>query len=116
MFVLQWIDILIFLTVTSKRSEPVYMKKIEELISSINIKQESINCEASSFYSYALGILIYQKINTSKIKAADLAGMSKLGEKLFQQVKERQSLQIDTVSGATVSTKTILKSIENTLA
>ena len=42
--------------------------------------------------------------------------MSKLGEKVFQQVKERQSLQIDTVSGATVSTKTILKSIENALA
>ena len=41
--------------------------------------------------------------------------MTVIGEKVFQQVKEKQSIQIDTVSGATVHTKAILKSIENAL-
>jgi uncharacterized protein with FMN-binding domain len=49
------------------------------------------------------------------VKASDWSGMNALGEKVFQLVKEKQSLQIDTVSGATVNTKAILKSIENAL-
>ena len=43
-------------------------------------------------------------------------GMAEIGEKIFDRVKEKQSLQIDTVSGATVHTKAILKSIENALS
>ncbi len=49
------------------------------------------------------------------VKASDLSGITAIGEKVFQMVKEKQSLQIDTVSGATVHTKAILKSIENAL-
>lgn len=50
------------------------------------------------------------------INASKSSGMADIGEKVIQQVKERQSLQIDTVSGATVHTKAILKSIENALS
>lgn len=53
--------------------------------------------------------------NIKMIEASDLSGMNAIGEKVFQMVQERQSLQIDTVSGATVHTKAILKSIENAL-
>jgi len=50
------------------------------------------------------------------IKASSTAGMADIGEKIFQKVKEKQSLEVDTVSGATVHTKAILKSIENALS
>ena len=49
------------------------------------------------------------------IKASSTAGMEDIGGKIFQVVKEKQSLDIDVVSGATVHTKAILKSIENAL-
>ncbi|MDD3656391.1 MAG: FMN-binding protein [Atribacterota bacterium] len=49
------------------------------------------------------------------VKASDWSGMNAFSEKVFQLVKEKQSLQIDTVSGATVNTKAVLKSIENAL-
>jgi len=49
------------------------------------------------------------------LNASKITGMADIGEKVFQQVKEKQSVQIDTVSGATVHTKAILKSIENAL-
>ena len=49
------------------------------------------------------------------LNASKASGMTDIGEKVFQQVKEKQSIQIDTVSGATVHTKAILKSIENAL-
>ncbi len=49
------------------------------------------------------------------LNASKTSGMADIGEKVVQQVKEKQSLQIDTVSGATVHTKAILKSIENAL-
>ena len=54
--------------------------------------------------------------NINLIKASKTSGMADIGEKVIQQVKEKQSLQIDTVSGATVHTKSILKSIENALS
>jgi len=49
------------------------------------------------------------------LQASDMSGLKDLGEKVFKKVEEEQSLQIDTVSGATVHTKAILKSIENAL-
>jgi len=42
--------------------------------------------------------------------------MDDIGEKIFQKVKEKQSLEVDAVSGATVHTKAVLKSIENALS
>lgn len=50
------------------------------------------------------------------LKASSASGMNDIGEKVFQKVKEKQSLEIDAVSGATVHTKAILKSIENALS
>ncbi|HKK83169.1 MAG TPA: FMN-binding protein [Atribacterota bacterium] len=50
------------------------------------------------------------------IKASSTAGMDDIGEKIFQKVEEKQSLEVDAVSGATVHTKAVLKSIENALS
>lgn len=49
------------------------------------------------------------------VESSSLSGMEEFGQKVFQEVKEKQSLKIDTISGATVHTKTVLKSIENAL-
>jgi len=49
-------------------------------------------------------------------KTSSTAGMDDIGEKIFQKVKEKQSLEVDAVSGATVHTKAVLKSIENALS
>lgn len=57
----------------------------------------------------------HQIADIGLLKASKASGMADISEKVFQQVKEKQSLQIDTVSGATVHTKAILKSIENAL-
>lgn len=50
------------------------------------------------------------------LQASEMSGLKDIGEKVFKKVEEEQSLQIDTVSGATVHTKAILKSIENALS
>lgn len=42
-------------------------------------------------------------------------GASDLSKKLFDQVIQKQSLQVDTVSNATVTNKAYLKAIENAL-
>jgi uncharacterized protein with FMN-binding domain len=57
----------------------------------------------------------HQITDIGLLNASKASGIAAIGEKLFQQVKEKQSLQVDTVSGATVHTKAILKSIENAL-
>ena len=54
-------------------------------------------------------------IDIGLINASKISGMADIGEKVFQQVREKQSLQIDNVSVATVHTKAVLKSIENAL-
>jgi len=50
------------------------------------------------------------------LQASDMSGIKDIGERVFKKVEEQQSLQIDTVSGATVHTKAVLKSIENALS
>jgi len=50
------------------------------------------------------------------LQASEMSGLKGIGEEVFKKVEEEQSLQIDTVSGATVHTKAILKSIENALS
>jgi uncharacterized protein with FMN-binding domain len=58
----------------------------------------------------------HQIADIGLLKASKSSGMADIGEKIFQKVKEKQSLEVDTVSGATVHTKAILKSIENALS
>jgi uncharacterized protein with FMN-binding domain len=44
-----------------------------------------------------------------------ICGLGKKAEKIIDEVVNSQSLQVDTVTGATVSSKVILKAIENAL-
>lgn len=54
-------------------------------------------------------------VDIKMIQASDMSGLKAIGEEVFKKVEEEQSLQIDVVSGATVHTKAILKSIEDAL-
>jgi major membrane immunogen (membrane-anchored lipoprotein) len=51
-----------------------------------------------------------QKKGTSTMSVEDVR------QRIYAKVMEKQSLQIDTVSGATVTTLTTLKAIENALS
>lgn len=42
-------------------------------------------------------------------------GLGGIAEQIVQRVSEEQSLEVDTISGATMSSKAILKAIENAL-
>ncbi len=53
----------------------------------------------------------YKKIDILKHEN----GLGKPGEEVVDKVLEHQSLDVDTISGATVSSKCILKAIENSL-
>lgn len=55
------------------------------------------------------------KITDIKVLKAQMISKEGLAEQVFAQVEEKQSLQIDAVSGATVSTKGYLLAIEDAL-
>jgi uncharacterized protein with FMN-binding domain len=51
------------------------------------------------------------------IKLIDSEGKAEnLYNQIYDEVKKKQSLKVDTVSGATITTKTALKAIENALS
>jgi len=51
------------------------------------------------------------------IKLIDSEGKDEnLYNQIYDEVKKKQSLKVDTISGATVTTKTALKAIENALS
>ena len=56
-----------------------------------------------------------QKITNIKIVKDIKFPMEGISEKMFNQVIEEQSTSVDVVSGATVTSKSYLKSIENAL-
>lgn len=73
----------------------------------------------SYFYNEAMGAtvvvtVIDQKIDTIVIQEHK-TGMGRKAEQIVDRVIEEQSLQVDAVSGATGSSKIILKAIENAI-
>jgi len=62
-------------------------------------------------------VLVYVK--NGKIKSIDIIehkhGRGKKGEEVINRVISAQSLRVDAVSGATISSKVILKALENAL-
>lgn len=55
------------------------------------------------------------KIVTVVTSKPMLISMEEIAQKVYSAVVEKQSLQVDTVSSATVTTKAVLKAIENAL-
>jgi uncharacterized protein with FMN-binding domain len=55
------------------------------------------------------------KITDIKLVREMVIPQSGIADQVFQAVEQKQSLDVDTVSGGTISTKAYLKSIENAL-
>ena len=66
-------------------------------------------------------ITVQLKVIVKDSKVSDIViiehknGLGKDGEKVIEEVLSKQSLNVDTISGATTSSKIILKAIENAL-
>ena len=56
------------------------------------------------------------KITDIQISSDMVVAIPDVSSKIFSEVKEKQSLQVDCVSGATVSSKAYLMSLENALS
>lgn len=71
------------------------------------------------FYNEALGATVVVTVIDHKIDTIVIqehkTGMGRKAEQIVDRVIEEQSLQVDTVSGATGSSKIILKAIENAI-
>lgn len=55
------------------------------------------------------------KVTDIEIVEDKVSNTTEIKNKLFQRVIDKQSLQVDTISGATITSKAYLKSIENAL-
>jgi uncharacterized protein with FMN-binding domain len=99
------------------------MKKAEET-RDLEIKDPDLEAVSDGTYEgfYDAG-LVKVKVETTalngEIKAVDLLrhqnGRGKPAEAIVDDVIEEQSLEVDVISGATISSKAILKAIERSL-
>ncbi len=91
-----------------------------------NIKVENINLSSTKdgiyYGSYVIDpvkVSIEVEIKSNQIIAISILehvnGLGQKAETIINEVISSQSLQVDTISGATVSSTTILKAIENAI-
>lgn len=97
-----------------------YQKTVKELkIGSIDLSKISDGEYTGSCNVDFISVKVVVAVKNHKIENINLAehknGKGKAAEVITDKVLESQSLQVDTVSGATNSSKVILKAIENAL-
>jgi uncharacterized protein with FMN-binding domain len=90
----------------------------------LSIEEPDLTALADGFYQgqfhqgrwlYAVEVTVAdRRIQDIRITRSGLEGQA-LGQALIREVLERQSLQVDTVSGATISTRAFLKAVEDAL-
>lgn len=72
-----------------------------------------------SYIAFPIDVEVVVTVDNHKISNIDLVkhtnGQGKMAESILGRVIENQTLQVDVVTGATYSSKVILKSIENAL-
>ncbi|MTI69007.1 MAG: FMN-binding protein [Firmicutes bacterium] len=102
------------------------VNEAEKAASDIEIMNIDIKNIKNGTYigEYKMSSLVSAKVEVTikdnKIKDIKLLehnnGKGKEAEKIPSKVIKKQSLEVDTISGATISSKVILKSIENALS
>lgn len=94
-------------------------KLAETKISNVDFSQVKDGVYPGSYKSFPVEAAVEVTISNHKITKIDLTkhfnGQGGAAEVLPDKVVESQSLEIDAISGATYSSKVILKSIENAL-
>lgn len=72
-----------------------------------------------SFRQSVVSVKVKLNITNNKVKSIDLlehtTGLGKKAETIIDTVIEQQRTDVDTISGATLSSKVILKAIENAI-
>lgn len=97
-----------------------YQKAVKELkIGSVDLSKISDGEYTGSCNVDFISVKVIVTVKNHKIENINLAehnnGRGKIAEVITDKVVDSQSLQVDTVSGATNSSKVILKAIENAL-
>jgi uncharacterized protein with FMN-binding domain len=101
-----------------------YLDNYSETISNITItnvelSQVSDGTYTGSYEAFPVNVEVKVTIKDHKITGIDLVkhvnGQGAAAEILTEKVVEAQTLDIDVISGATASSKVILKAIENAL-
>lgn len=98
-------------------------KGLEELskaqISTPNLSQIEDGTYRGSYSAFPVNVELSVEMRNGEIIAIDITkhdnGQGKDGEKIVDDVIQAQSLDVDVISGATYSSKVILKAIENAL-
>ena len=92
-----------------------YMK-----MSTVDISTISNGTYSGSYKVFPISVKLNVTINNRKITKIDLIkhvnGQGDPAEKILNKVIEVQNLQVDSISGATYSSKVILKAVENALS
>lgn len=101
-------------------SVKVYQKAVKDLkIGSIDLSKIPDGEYTGSCNVDFISVKVIVTVKNHKIENINLAehknGRGKAAEVITDKVLDSQSLQVDTVSGATNSSKVILKAIENAL-
>lgn len=97
-----------------------YKKTTEQLnIKSVNLSEVKDGSYIGSYDAQFVAAKVEVKIKNHKIASIKLLehknGRGKKAEIIPKKVVKSQTLKVDTVSGATISSKVILKAIENAL-
>ncbi|MFW2487417.1 FMN-binding protein [Clostridium chromiireducens] len=98
-----------------------YQKAIKELtINNVDLSKISDGKYIGTYDADLISAKVSVTVKDHKIEEVDLLehknGRGKPAEIIPEMVVKAQSLKVDTISGATNSSKTILKAIENALA
>lgn len=110
--------IFIIIFVWSDLKEQKEVRKM--VIKDVNINNLSNGSYEGEYNNYRWSNKVRVTINNHKITKINfiedkMAGLEKTRQAVADEVIEKQSLKVDTVSGATISTKAYLKSIEDAL-
>lgn len=90
-----------------------------DFISNINLSKIKDGIYYGEYKTMLVSAKVKVYVKSGKIMKIDIVehkhGRGKKGEDIISRVIEYQSLKVDPISGATVSSKVILKAIENAL-
>ncbi len=95
-------------------------KLAQEDIPDVNLAEISDGDYQGSYSVFPVSVIVKVTVENHKIINIELIehfnGQGTPAEILLDKVEESQSLQVDIISGATYSSKVILKAIENALS
>ena len=101
-----------------------YIEGYDDRIASVTISDVDVSKVADGTYSgsydlFPVSVVVKVVVKDHRIEDVELLkhvnGQGRAAEVLPEKVIEAQSLHVDTIAGATASSKTILKAIENAL-